>query len=78
MFSNYSGSYAAARPEWSKGWGYTNSSAWADSTMIGTTVPNALRAGRAPGDTWDTALAALDTHDPSRIFSSPLLDTLAP
>jgi FAD/FMN-containing dehydrogenase len=78
VFSNYSGSYAAARPEWSKGWGYTNSAAWADPTMIGTTIPNALRAGQAPGDTWDTALATLDAYDPSRIFSSPLLDTLAP
>ncbi|ADP80486.1 cholesterol oxidase substrate-binding domain-containing protein [Pseudofrankia inefficax] len=78
VFSNYSGSYAAARPEWSKGWGYTNSAAWADPTMIGTTIPNALRAGQPAGDTWDTALATLDTYDPSRIFSSPLLDTLAP
>jgi FAD/FMN-containing dehydrogenase len=77
VFANYTG-YAAARPEWSKGWGYTNSAAWSNTTMLGTTIPNALRAGQAAGDTWDTALQTLDAYDPYRIFSSPLLDALAP
>lgn len=78
VFSNYSGSYASARVEWSKGWGYTNSAAWADSTMIGTTVPNSLRAGQPSGDNFDTAVATLNAYDPHRIFSSPLLDSLLP
>jgi hypothetical protein len=25
LFTTYSGDYALVRPEWSKGWGYTNS-----------------------------------------------------
>jgi len=75
--TNYTG-YATARPEWSKGWGYTNTSGWADPTVIGTTIPNAYRAGQATGDNWDTALGTLDAYDPYRIFSNPLINTLAP
>ncbi|MBL7498518.1 FAD-binding protein [Frankia sp. CNm7] len=78
IFSNYSGSYASARVEWSKGWGYTSAAAWANPTAIGTTVPNSLRAGQPGGDTFDTAVATLNSFDPHRIFSSPLLDALAP
>lgn len=78
MFSNYTGSYAAVRPEWSKGWAYTTSSAWADSTLLGTTIPNAYRAGQPAGDNWDTARATLNAYDPHRIFSNPFLDRLLP
>jgi FAD/FMN-containing dehydrogenase len=78
MISNYSGSYAAVRPEWSKGWGYTTTAAWSDPTMLATTIPNAYRTGQAVGDNWDTALAILDEYDPYRVFSSPLLNILAP
>ncbi|WP_007509447.1 MULTISPECIES: cholesterol oxidase substrate-binding domain-containing protein [Pseudofrankia] len=78
VFSNYSGSYASARVEWSKGWGYTNSAAWADGTAIGTTVPNSLRTGQPGGDNFDTAVATLNAFDPNRVFSSPLLDALLP
>jgi len=78
MISNYSGSYAMVRPEWSKGWGYTTTAAWSDPTMLTTTIPNDYRAGQTAGDNWDTALATLDHYDPYRVFSSPLLDVMAP
>ena len=78
MISNYSGSYATVRPEWSKGWAYTTTAAWSDPTMLTTTIPNAYRTGQAVGDNWDTALATLDAYDPYRVFSSPLLNALAP
>jgi hypothetical protein len=78
MFSNYSGSYAMVRPEWSKGWAYTNTAAWADPVALATTIPNAYRTGQAAGDNWDSALSTLDQYDPHRVFSSPLLDALAP
>ncbi len=78
MFSNYSGSYATIRPEWSKGWGYTNTATWADGTILGTTIPNAYRAGQPVGNNWDTARATLNQYDPHRVFSSPLLDALLP
>lgn len=78
MYSHFSGSYATVRPEWSKGWGFTNSAGWSDTTAIGTTIPNAFRAGQSAGDNWDTARATLNQYDPHRIYSSPLLDALLP
>jgi FAD/FMN-containing dehydrogenase len=78
VLSNYSGTYAAVRPEWSKGWGYTNTAAWTNSSVIGTTIPNAYRAGQAAGDNWDSALAALDAYDPHHIFTNDWLNGLMP
>ncbi len=78
MFSNYTGSYAAVRPEWSKGWAYTTTAAWSDPTMLGSTIPDALRIGQSVGDNWDSALAALDTYDPYRVFSNAFLDSFMP
>ncbi|MFC5476255.1 cholesterol oxidase substrate-binding domain-containing protein [Paraherbaspirillum soli] len=76
--SNYSGSYAAVRPEWSKGWGYTDQAAWADPVALQTTIPNAFRVGQSAVSNWDVARAALNKFDPYRIFSSPLQDSLLP
>jgi FAD/FMN-containing dehydrogenase len=78
MLSNYSGSYAAVRPEWSKGWGYSTTAAWADPTVLGYTVPQAFRDGQPAGSRWEEAVAAFNRHDPYRVFSSPLLDRLLP
>ncbi|WP_214412785.1 cholesterol oxidase substrate-binding domain-containing protein [Sphaerisporangium fuscum] len=76
VLSNYSGSYAAVRPEWSKGWGYSGTAAWADPTVRDITIPNAYRAGQAAGDDWDTAVATLDGLDPHKVFSNPFLAAL--
>jgi hypothetical protein len=78
VLANYTGSYAAVRPEWSKGWGYSGTAAWADPAIIATTIPAAYRAGQPSGDTWDTALATLDRYDPARIYTNTFLDTLLP
>jgi FAD/FMN-containing dehydrogenase len=78
MFTNYTGSYAAVRPEWSKGWAYTATATWADTTMLTTTIPNALRMGQSVDDNWDSALAALNTYDPFRVFSNAFLDSFMP
>ncbi len=78
MMSHYSGSYAAVRPEWSKGWAYTSAAAWSDPTMLSTNIPAAYRAGQATDDNWDVAISTLDRFDPHRVFSSPLLDALLP
>ncbi len=45
MFAHYTGSYAAVRPEWSKGWAYTDSAAWSDPTMLTSTIPAAVERG---------------------------------
>ncbi|WP_454872631.1 cholesterol oxidase substrate-binding domain-containing protein [Paraburkholderia xenovorans] len=78
MMSNYAGSYATVRPEWSKGWAYTNAAPWQDSMMIGTTIPNLHSEGQPPGSSWSTARNTLNRYDPYRVFSSALLDTLLP
>lgn len=78
MLTNYSGAYAAVRPEWSKGWGYTDTAAWSDATLLSATIPNAYRAGQPASDNWDTARQLLNQYDPYRIFTSPLLDQLLP
>ncbi|MGH8443854.1 MAG: cholesterol oxidase substrate-binding domain-containing protein [Solimonas sp.] len=77
MYSNYA-SYAAVRVEWSKGWGYSTTAAWADPTVLGTTVPDSLRTGQTAGDNFDTARATLNALDPSRLFSAPLIDAVLP
>jgi FAD/FMN-containing dehydrogenase len=76
LFTNYSGAYAAVRPEWSKGWAFTASGAWTDAEVIGTTIPATFRAG--PDPTWDDTLATLDALDPARVFGNAFLDTLVP
>ncbi|MDW5322758.1 cholesterol oxidase substrate-binding domain-containing protein [Plantactinospora sp. KLBMP9567] len=76
FFTNYTGSYAGSRVEWSKGWGYTDSAAWADPTMLTRTVPDSYR--HAPDPTWDRAVAELNGYDPHRVFSNAFLDVLLP
>ncbi len=78
MFSHYKGSYASVRPEWSKGWAYTTSAAWADPTVLNTTIPNAINAGQNAGDDWISALMTLDSYDPYRVFSNAFLDVFMP
>ncbi len=78
MMSNYAGSYATVRPEWSKGWAYTNTAAWQDAMMIGTTIPNLHSDGQSSSSTWEAARKTLARYDPYRIFSSALLDRLLP
>lgn len=76
VLGNYTGNYAAVRPEWSKGWAYSGTAAWADPTIINSTIPNAFRTGQASGANWDAALAILDRYDPNRIYSNTFLDGL--
>ncbi|WP_436777475.1 cholesterol oxidase substrate-binding domain-containing protein [Yinghuangia sp. YIM S09857] len=76
VFANYSGTYAQVRPEWSKGWGYSGSAAWADATMLTTTVPNQYRTGVPAGNNWDSAVSLLNQYDPHKIFSNGFLDGL--
>ncbi|MPV68722.1 cholesterol oxidase substrate-binding domain-containing protein [Burkholderia sp. BE17] len=78
MLSNYSGAYATVRPEWSKGWAYTDTAAWQDDTMLATTIPNLQSAGQPAASNWEAARATLGRYDPQRVFSSPLLDRLMP
>jgi Cholesterol oxidase, substrate-binding/FAD binding domain len=77
LFSHYTGSYASVRPEWSKGWAFSSSGAWTNTSMLTSTIPAAINAGQAQ-DSFQVASAAFDTYDPHRIFSNTFLDTLLP
>jgi Cholesterol oxidase, substrate-binding len=77
IFSHYTGSYAAVRPEWSKGWAFSGSGAWTNTTMLTSTIPAAINAGQAQ-DNFQVAAAAFDAADPYRIFANSFLDTLLP
>jgi FAD/FMN-containing dehydrogenase len=78
MLSNYAGSYATVRPEWSKGWAYTDGAAWQDMPLIGSAIPAAFSEGQPANGRWDAARAVLNRYDPQRIFTSPLLERLLP
>jgi hypothetical protein len=77
IFAHYTGSYAAVRPEWSKGWAFSSSGAWTNTTMLTSTIPAAINAGQSQ-DNFQVAAAAFDAADPYRIFSNSFLDTLLP
>jgi hypothetical protein len=76
-YSHYTGSYAAIRPEWSKGWAYTSAGPWTNSTMLSSTIPAGVNAGQSQ-DNFQVASAAFDTYDPHRIFGNTFLDVLLP
>ncbi|KOV64263.1 cholesterol oxidase substrate-binding domain-containing protein [Streptomyces sp. MMG1121] len=71
LLGTYDGGYALARPEWSKGWAYTDKSAWSDPEVLGTAVPGSY--GR---EVWTRAVATLDRLDPHRVFGNDFLDRL--
>ncbi|MER8182252.1 cholesterol oxidase substrate-binding domain-containing protein [Kitasatospora sp. NPDC094015] len=72
LLRTFDGTRAGLRVEWSKGWGYTDTEAWADPDVLGRAVPASL--GEAGG--WAEAVAVLDRHDPDRVFSNAFLDRL--
>ena len=76
IWSHYTGSYATVRPEWSKAWACTSTAPWTSTSILGSTIPAAVSAGRASNDGWSTAVSILSSYDPSSVFSNPFLDTL--
>jgi FAD/FMN-containing dehydrogenase len=76
IWANYTGTYAAVRPEWSKAWAHTSAGAWTDRNVIATAIPNSFRAGQPTATAWDATVATLNRHDPARVFSNSFLDTL--
>jgi FAD/FMN-containing dehydrogenase len=66
----FSGGFALARPEWSKGFAYTEAGPWTDRTVLEHVVPAAY------GASWTAARAILDRADPRRVLSNPFLDRL--
>jgi FAD/FMN-containing dehydrogenase len=77
LFSHYTGSYAGVRPEWSKGWAFSSSGGWTNSSVLTSTIPASFNAGQSQNN-FQVAAAAFDTYDPHRIFGNTFLDTLLP
>lgn len=73
LWQRYDGTDAVMRVEWSKGWGYTPSAGWANSEVLTNKIPASL-----PQGSLQQAADILDSLDPKRVFSSPLLDALLP
>jgi FAD/FMN-containing dehydrogenase len=76
FFYNYTGTYATVRVEWSKGWGFTRSSAWSNVNVLEKRIPNSLSNGETSNDNWEMACSILNYYDPHRIFTSQLHDSL--
>ena len=76
IFTHYTGDYAQARVEWSKGWAYRDTGAWTNVGVLEPTVPNSLRLGQSRADNWDAAVAVLSKYDPDRIYTSLLLEKM--
>lgn len=72
MRAHYDGSDACVRPEWSKGWAYTNDAGWSDRTILREAIPGAF-----PG-CWGAAVRTLDALDPKGVFRSSTLDQIFP
>lgn len=71
LMSTFDGGYALARVEWSKGWAYTETAAWADDEVIEAAIPASYGAGQ-----WSEAVAVLDRLDPHRVLGNEFTDRL--
>ncbi len=69
MWNEYDGTYASVRPEWSKGWAYTNGSAWSNTTVYRKFIPETFGINQ-----WNWAVTTLNKYDPHRIFTNAFLD----
>ncbi|HKY89956.1 MAG TPA: cholesterol oxidase substrate-binding domain-containing protein [Nevskiaceae bacterium] len=77
LWRRFDGTDACVRPEWSKGWAYTDEAAWRDPDLLGRRIPDAFRAGRGGSADWDAAMAQLDALDPRRLFRNAFLKNFA-
>lgn len=76
LLSEFDGTAARLRPEWSKGWAYSASGAWTDPTFLHQTIPAAIQDGRPADDGWQAALAAYAELDPDGLYGNAFLDGL--
>lgn len=75
VLTEFDGTYASVRPEWSKGWAYTDKGAWQDPDFYRKFVPSTFPSTSAT-DGWDWAVQTLDKYDPGRIFTNSFIDSL--
>ena len=65
----FNGSDGLLRPEWSKGWAYTDDAAWQDEETLKCVFPKVY-------DGWTEALDGLHAFDPQGIYSNSFLRTM--
>jgi len=75
VLQTYSGAYARAFPEWSKGWAYTNQGAWQNQSVL-QFIRQSFTTGRSNGDNWQYEVDALQKYDGHHLFSNAFLDQL--
>jgi hypothetical protein len=63
------------RPEWSKGWAYTDAGPWTDASLIEDWIPSVYNSV-TDTLTFDWAKQTLAKYDKASIFANPFLDTL--
>jgi hypothetical protein len=69
----FDGAWAAARPEWSKGWAFSNTAGWADEHLLRDVLPSRVSAGKPAGHTFDAATRQLAAFDPHHTYSNDFL-----
>lgn len=73
MSQRYQGD-SLMRPEWSKGWGYTNQKAWDSSTYIDYEIPRVHAQGQSNHLTIQSSSHILKQYDPHALFTAPLVN----
>jgi hypothetical protein len=77
LVHTFDGTWAAARPEWSKGWAFSDNAAWSDPGMLRQQIPKIVNAGRYRNHGFTWAMDRLDALDPHRVFSNHFLNRFA-
>jgi FAD/FMN-containing dehydrogenase len=69
----FDGTWAAARPEWSKGWAFSDSAAWADDQTLHDVLPERVGAGKAHHRDFAWASQQFDALDPHGVYTNGFL-----
>ncbi|WOX21384.1 cholesterol oxidase substrate-binding domain-containing protein [Streptomyces solicathayae] len=70
VFTTFTGDRGVVRPEWSKGWAYTDGRGpWSNARVIAETIPEAF-------PDWSAVCAALTSLDPHAVFDSAFVSGL--
>ncbi|KIQ19274.1 cholesterol oxidase substrate-binding domain-containing protein [Rhodococcus sp. MEB064] len=74
MRQRFDGVDSVFRPEWSKGWAFSEDRPYEDAEALGSAIPQSYRDGYEGDRTWDTVVDVVDRLDPDRVFSNAFLD----
>lgn len=75
MSQHYQGD-SLMRPEWSKGWGYTNNKAWDSQSYFDQEIPRVHAHGQPEELTIRSVTQIFKKYDPYALFTSPLIEKI--